>query len=203
VGLRAPGMFMELFQTHRCKDGRHPGGAFPRAAPNSRSSVMAAANLCPSRCGNAGTSVPVASPPSATSTRRFWLATSNHQSIFPRVPNRGTPPVGKVGNPACAHAYEQACQRASARQPLPCSVTYPRRPSASASKSKPSDTRARLPLKADGKRGSKARNLRGFSPERSQSISWWKRIYARTCPSGEVNWQLSPGYQQSGSIRLW
>jgi hypothetical protein len=44
VGLRAPGMFMELFQTHRCKHGRHPGGASPRTAPNCHNSVMAAAS---------------------------------------------------------------------------------------------------------------------------------------------------------------
>ena len=70
--------------------------------------------------------------------------------------------------PRLRAAYEVILQRASAGQPLSRSVTYPRRPSASASKSKPSDTRARLPSQADGKRGSKARNLRGFSPERFQ-----------------------------------
>ena len=45
VGLRAPGMFIELLQTHRCKYGRHPGGSLHAHAPNCRSSVMAAASL--------------------------------------------------------------------------------------------------------------------------------------------------------------
>ena len=47
------------------------------------------------------TSVPVASRPSAISTQRFWPPIWIHQISFPRVPKRGTPRVGKVGNPAC------------------------------------------------------------------------------------------------------
>jgi hypothetical protein len=150
VGLRAPGMFIALLRRTVARTGGTQGARSHTQHQTVTILPWRHESMFPSRCGSAGTSVPVASQPSATSTPHFWLLISNHQTFFPRVPNRGTPPVGKVGNPACAHAYEQACQRASARQPPPRSVTYARRPSASASKSKPSDTRARLPSQATG-----------------------------------------------------
>src|ERR1051326_8475112 len=52
--------------------------------------------------------------------------------------------------PGLRAAYEHAYQRASAGQHVPRSITYPRRQSAPAQKSKPSDTRARLPSQATG-----------------------------------------------------
>src|SRR5215469_5962208 len=42
VGLRAPGMFIEMLRRTGAAYGRHPGGAFLRTQPNSRSSVMTA-----------------------------------------------------------------------------------------------------------------------------------------------------------------
>jgi hypothetical protein len=100
VGLRAPGMFMDLLRRTVARTGGTAGRAFPRAAPNCRSSVMAAGNVCASRCGSAGTRVPVVSGRcSAIYTVPFWPPTWTQQISFPRVP--GTSGTGKVGSPAC------------------------------------------------------------------------------------------------------
>src|SRR5215831_15762835 len=79
------------------------------------------------------------------------------QICIPRVPGTGGDFEGR--SPGLQAAYEHRIQRDAARQVLPRCVTYPRRPSASAEKSKPSDTRAALPqVGGSWKRGSKARN---------------------------------------------
>ena len=169
VGLRAPGMFIDTVETHRCKHGRHPGRSF-----HAQHQTLAVLSwLRPvrarSRCGSAGISVPVASQPSATSTRRFWPPIWIQQIFFPRVPNRGTPPVGKVGSPACGqHTSKPFNARVRGSLCLAASVSPEServcpKVQAEPHKSPPA-------LKSDGKRGSKARNLQGFSPERSQSL---------------------------------
>jgi hypothetical protein len=43
VGLRAPGMFVEMLRRTGASHGRHPDRAFPHAAPGSPNGVMAAA----------------------------------------------------------------------------------------------------------------------------------------------------------------
>ena len=101
VGLRAPGMFIAMLRRTEALTGGTAGRAFPPAAQNSRSSVMAAASTSRSPCGSAGIAVPVASQPNATSTPRFWPLTWMWQIFFPRVPDSGTPLVGKVRSRAC------------------------------------------------------------------------------------------------------
>ena len=78
-----------------------PWWKYPRIRPNCRNSVTAAASMGPSPCGSAGMRATVASQRSATSRRPFWPPISIPQISFPRMPGSGTPPAGKVGNPAC------------------------------------------------------------------------------------------------------
>ena len=61
---------------------------------------------------------------------------------------------------------------------LPQRLRYPRRQSAPASKSKPSDTRARLPLKATGNVEATQGTRPRFSPERSQHAPKTARAYS-------------------------
>ena len=100
VGLRAPGMFIELLK----RTVASTGGTLVEVPTRTHQTLAILSWLRPvcarSRCGSAGTSAPVASGPSSvTSTRRFWPPIWTQQILFPRVP--GTSGTGKVGSPAC------------------------------------------------------------------------------------------------------
>ena len=126
---------------------------------------MAAASLFPSRCGSAGTSVPVGSQYSATSPRRFWPPTWTHQIFFPRVPNRRYADGWEGREPGLQAAYERAVQRASAGQHLPRSFGIPgvgaRLPK---SPRRATQEPACPPVRESWKRGSKARNAPALEP---------------------------------------
>ena len=141
---------------------------FPRAAPNSPSSVMAAASysqavvaaLAPVSLWHLG----AARPLFCISGRLF--GPSRSASLVCPVPGvlgrSGTRPAGSIraSYPTCK------CEAACASQ-----LRYPRRPSASVQKSKPSDTRARLPSQATGNVEAEQGTRPRLSPERSQQGS--------------------------------
>ena len=157
VGLRAPGMFMELLRRTVASTGGTTGRASPRARPNSRSSAMVAASSCRSRCGSAGTSALVGLAPfSVTSLRRFWPPISIRQICFPRVP--GTRGYWEGAEPRRlssirVHHPTRECGAASASL-----LWYPRSRSASARKVQAKPHKSPPALKSGGKRGSQARN---------------------------------------------
>jgi hypothetical protein len=75
----------------------------------------------------------------------------------------------KVGNPACRQHTSTVSNAQVRGSTCLAASRIPGARRTSAEKSKPSDTRAALPQVGESwKRGSRARNLQGLSPERSQ-----------------------------------
>ena len=102
--------------------------------------------------------------------QRCWLPISIQEIFIPRKPSSGTPPGGKVGNPACGqHTSKPFNARVRGSLCLAASVS----PELEHVCPKVQAERHKSPpaLKSDGKRGSKARNLQDFSPERSQRFT--------------------------------
>jgi hypothetical protein len=100
VGLRAPGMFIEILVSHRCKHGRHPGRASPPSAPGSRSIVMAVVPTSRNRSRSAGMCVPAAlGQCSVTCTRRFWPLICISRPSFPLLPRTSVYDFGSPAGP--------------------------------------------------------------------------------------------------------
>jgi hypothetical protein len=126
VGLRAPGMFIAWLKRDLRLARAAPQGARSHAhhqtlavlswlrPVNSEASVAALASVPLWHLGPAR--------PLLGGSFRLFGSTSVASLVCPIAVRRR---YGKVGNPACAHAYEHAIQRASARQPVPRSFGIP------------------------------------------------------------------------------
>jgi hypothetical protein len=101
VGLRAPGMFIELLRRTGAAYGRHPGRASPRTQPDSRSSVMAAESLVPKPLWQRWHACPCGIGPIQ---RDLYSALTFRLSGSSRSASLVCPVPGvtlKVGSPAC------------------------------------------------------------------------------------------------------
>ena len=167
VGLRAPGMFIELLR----RTVASTGGTLvevPTRTTKLSQFCHGCGALSRNRCGSAGTSAPVASGrSSATSIPRFWppIWIQQISSLVCPVPGvlgrSGARPAGSIR----VSIPTRECGADAAPQ-----LRYPRRRSASARKSErtPHKSHALLHRQGTWKRSQNARNLQGFSPERSQ-----------------------------------
>ena len=149
VGLRAPGMFIALLKRTVASTGGTQG-----ARPHTQHQTLAVLSrlrpVCQEAVVAALAPVPLwdwANPARPLLGGSFRLSGSSRSSslvcpiaVRRRLGRSGTRPAGSIR----ASIQTSECEAACASQ-----LRYPRRPSASAQKSKPSDTRARLPSKSE------------------------------------------------------
>ena len=170
VGLRAPGMFIDMLK----RTVASTGGTLvevPTRTTKLSQFCHGCGQLVPKPLWQRWHECPCGVGPIQRDLYSAFLAAYlDPADLLPSCARQRYAAGWEGAEPRLRAAYESShptrkCGAASASL-----LRYPRSQSASAQKSMSSHTRARL-LSSDGKRGSKARNLQGFSPERSQKAS--------------------------------